>query len=135
MSLAPDGTTSPAYAAEQVVRSEYPRILATLIRVTGDVDLAEDAVQEAVLRALQTWPRDGVPDEPRAWLTVVARRCAIDRIRRDVARDRKEGEAMGLLDDDGGDRRGAAGDAAGDDGRRDVVPQSRVDRADGREHR
>ena len=98
--MARDGATSPAHAAELVVRAEYPRILATLIRVTGDVDLAEDSVQEAVLRALQTWPRDGVPDEPRAWLTVVARRCAIDRIRRDVARDRKEGEAMWLLDDD-----------------------------------
>ena len=86
--------------AERVVREEYPRILATLIRVTGDVDLAQDALQDSVVRAIETWPRDGVHDEPRAWLTVVARRCAIDRIRRDVARDHKEGEAMGLQDDD-----------------------------------
>ncbi|MDO8307016.1 MAG: sigma-70 family RNA polymerase sigma factor [Actinomycetota bacterium] len=90
--------TSPEEAAERAVRSEYARILATLIRVTGDVDLAQDAVQDAVLRALQTWPRDGVPDEPRAWLTVVARRCAIDRIRRDASRQGKEADAVWLLD-------------------------------------
>jgi RNA polymerase sigma-70 factor (ECF subfamily) len=100
VTFVPSGSAPPVDAAERVVRAEYPRILATLIRVTGDVDTAQDAVQEAVLRALQTWPRDGVPDEPRAWLTVVARRCAIDGIRRDAARDRKEGEAMWLLDDE-----------------------------------
>ena len=91
-------TTSPGDALEQLVREEYPRILATLVRVTGDITLAEDAVQDAILRALQAWPRDGLPDEPRAWLTVVARRCAIDRVRREVARDGKEAEAMWLLD-------------------------------------
>ena len=92
--------TSPGDAAERAVREEYPRILATLIRVTGDVDLAQDALQDAVLRALSTWPRDGVPDEPRAWLTVVARRCAVDRIRRDASRLSKEVAAVSLLDDD-----------------------------------
>ena len=92
--------TSPDDAAERAVREEYPRILATLIRVTGDVDLAQDALQDAVLRALSTWPRDGVPDQPRAWLTVVARRCAVDRIRRDAARQSKEVAAVSLLDDD-----------------------------------
>lgn len=92
--------TSPDDAAERAVREEYPRILATLIRVTGDVDLAQDALQDAVLRALSTWPRDGVPDQPRAWLTVVARRCAVDRIRRDASRLSKEVAAVSLLDDD-----------------------------------
>ena len=90
--------TAPGDAVERVVREEYPRILATLIRVTGDVDTAQDAVQDAVVRALQTWPRDGVPDQPRAWLTVVARRCAIDRVRRESSRTGKEAEAMWLLD-------------------------------------
>ena len=52
-------------------------------------------MQDAVVRALLTWPRDGVP-EPRAWLIVTARRCAIDRVRRESARDRKEAEAMWL---------------------------------------
>jgi RNA polymerase sigma factor (sigma-70 family) len=90
--------TAPGDAVERLVREEYPRILATLIRVTGDVDTAQDAVQDAVVRALETWPRDGAPDEPRAWLTVVARRCAIDRVRRESSRTGKESEAMWLLD-------------------------------------
>lgn len=50
----------------RLVREEGTRVLATLVRVTGSVDLAEDAAQDAVLRALHTWPRDGVPDNPRA---------------------------------------------------------------------
>jgi RNA polymerase sigma-70 factor (ECF subfamily) len=87
-------STPPGDALEHQIRGEYPRILATLIRVTGDVSSAEDAVQEAVVRALQSWPRDGVPPEPRAWLIVTARRCAIDRARRESARDVKEAEAM-----------------------------------------
>ena len=90
--------TAPGDAVEQLVREEYPRILATLIRVTGDVDTAQDAVQDAVVRALETWPRDGVPDQPRAWLTVVARRCAIDRVRRESTRAGREAEAGWLLD-------------------------------------
>ncbi|MGC4812001.1 RNA polymerase sigma factor [Micromonospora sp. DT228] len=85
-------------AAQQVVRAERSRILATLIRVTGSVDLAEDATQDAVLRALQTWPRDGVPDNPRGWLLVVARRRAVDLIRREARRAGKETEAVALLD-------------------------------------
>ena len=93
-------STSSADALERVVRTDYARILATLIRLTGDVDRAEDAVQEAIVRALHTWPRDGIPDEPRAWLTVAARRCAIDRVRREVARDSKEAQAVWLLDTD-----------------------------------
>ncbi|WP_327034560.1 RNA polymerase sigma factor [Micromonospora ureilytica] len=87
-----------ADAAQQVVRAERSRILATLIRVTGSVDLAEDATQDAVLRALQTWPRDGVPDNPRGWLLVVARRRAVDLIRREARRAGKEAEAVALLD-------------------------------------
>lgn len=96
--MTPAESISPAQAAERAVRADYSRILATLIRMTRDVDLAEDAVQEAAVRALQTWPRDGVPDEPRAWLTVVARRCALDRIRRDKAREVKEAESVWLLE-------------------------------------
>jgi RNA polymerase sigma-70 factor (ECF subfamily) len=65
-------------------------VLATLVRLTGDLQLAEDAVQDATVRALESWPRDGVPAEPRAWLTLTARRRAIDLIRREGARDGKE---------------------------------------------
>jgi len=57
--------------------------VATLIRVLGDFDLAEDAVQEAFVQALQTWPERGVPDNPGAWITTTARNRAIDRLRRE----------------------------------------------------
>lgn len=70
--------------------------MATLVRLTGDVQLAEDAVQEAALRALRSWPGSGIPTSPRAWLTVVARRCALDLVRREGSRDRKEAEAVRL---------------------------------------
>jgi RNA polymerase sigma factor (sigma-70 family) len=79
-----------------VVRDERARVLATLIRYTGSVDLAEDAAQDAVVRALETWPRDGVPDNPRAWLIVTAKRRAIDLLRREAVRAGKEAAAMTL---------------------------------------
>jgi RNA polymerase sigma-70 factor (ECF subfamily) len=89
----------PARAAlVQVVRDEGRRVLATLVRTVGDVGLAEDAVQDAAVRALQTWPRDGVPASPRAWLTVTARRRAIDILRRERGRGAREAAAMELLD-------------------------------------
>lgn len=90
----------PGDAIAVAVREEYPRILASMVRVTGDVASAEDAVGDAVLRAVETWPRDGIPDNPRAWLILVARRCAVDRARREAARGRKEAEAVALLDPD-----------------------------------
>jgi RNA polymerase sigma-70 factor, ECF subfamily len=68
---------------EQLFREEHGRVLATLIGVLGDFDLAEDALQEAVAVALERWPRDGVPANPAGWLVTVARNRAIDRIRRD----------------------------------------------------
>src|SRR6266540_2401739 len=68
--------------------------VATLVRVTGSIDLAEDVVQDAAVRALETWPRDGVPDNPRAWLLLTAKRRAIDVIRREARRAGKEAEAM-----------------------------------------
>jgi RNA polymerase sigma-70 factor, ECF subfamily len=72
-----------ARIVENVVRTEGRRVLAGLIRMTGDFDRAEDALQEAYARALVAWDRDGVPDRPGAWLQTVARRVAIDRARRD----------------------------------------------------
>ncbi len=71
-------------AAGRAVREEGPAVIATLARhVGGDVGLAEDAVQDALVAALQTWPRDGVPRAPGAWITTTARRKAIDRLRRE----------------------------------------------------
>jgi RNA polymerase sigma-70 factor (ECF subfamily) len=69
-------------AVAAVLRAEHGRILAGLIRRLGDFDLAEEALQEAACRALERWPGDGVPSRPAAWLTLVARRHAIDRVRR-----------------------------------------------------
>ncbi|MBV9664158.1 MAG: RNA polymerase sigma factor [Actinobacteria bacterium] len=73
-------------AAEAAVagafRNEWGRIVATLIRVTGDWDLAEECAQEAFAKALERWPDDGVPRKPGAWLTTTARNAALDRVRR-----------------------------------------------------
>ena len=57
--------------------------MATLIRILGDFDLAEEAVQEAFVIAVERWPRDGVPDNPGAWIVRTARNRAIDRLRRE----------------------------------------------------
>jgi RNA polymerase sigma-70 factor (ECF subfamily) len=68
---------------EQVFRDEWGRVLAGLIGFLGDFDLAEEAAQEAFAIAAARWPREGTPDNPRAWLVTTARNRAIDRIRRD----------------------------------------------------
>ncbi len=72
-------------AMTAVFRDEVGPICGSLVRMTGDFDLAEDLVQDAVVIALQRWPVDGVPDRPAAWLLQTARRRAIDRLRRDTA--------------------------------------------------
>jgi RNA polymerase sigma-70 factor, ECF subfamily len=69
-------------AVEQIFRHESDRVLAALIGYLGDFELAEDALQEALLVALERWPREGLPQNPAAWLTTVARHKAIDRLRR-----------------------------------------------------
>ncbi len=71
-----------AASLEAAVRAEWPVIVAGLLRTTGDWELAEDCAQDATVRAMRTWPRDGVPDNPAAWLTSVARRRALDVLRR-----------------------------------------------------
>ncbi len=70
---------------EKIFRDEAGRALATLIRLVGDFDLAEDMLQEAVAVALERWPNEGCPSNPRAWLVNVGRNKAIDRIRRNIA--------------------------------------------------
>ena len=83
-------TSNPAEAIDRVFRHEHGLIIATLIRSLGDFDLAEEALQDAMSVALDRWQRDGVPDNPGAWLTTAARRKAIDRIRREKVRDVKQ---------------------------------------------
>ncbi|MFV0663617.1 RNA polymerase sigma factor [Denitromonas sp.] len=77
---APSAADIPAHI-DALYRTESRRIRATLIRLLGDFDLAEEAVQEAFIAAMAQWPRDGVPDNPRAWLVSAGRFRAIDRIR------------------------------------------------------
>jgi RNA polymerase sigma-70 factor, ECF subfamily len=74
----------------EVLREEGPRVLATLVRQLGDLAVAEDALSEATIAALGAWPASGIPESPRAWLTVVARRKALDFLRRESTRTGKE---------------------------------------------
>src|SRR6202451_2453547 len=69
-------------AVEKVYRSDWGRIVATLIRLVGDFDLAEESAQEAFAAAVDQWRTSGVPEFPRAWIIQTARHKAIDRIRR-----------------------------------------------------
>jgi len=89
-------TTAADEVVDRVFRRESGRAVATLIRAAGSFDLAEDAVQDAFAIALERWPRDGIPDNPGAWITATARNRAIDRIRRATVGRTKE-EAAGQL--------------------------------------
>ena len=75
-------STDPHAVVDRLFREEQGRAVATLIRVLGDFDLAEEAVQDAFITALETWPERGIPDNPGAWITTTARNRAIDRLRR-----------------------------------------------------
>ena len=88
-----------AQAVEQVFREEYGRLIASLVRRFGDIDIAEDAAGEALIVALQTWPESGTPPNPGAWLTTTANHKAIDRIRREKQRDAKQQAASMMYDD------------------------------------
>lgn len=84
-------------AAEAVYRDESRRVLSTLIRLLGDFDLAEEALQDAFMAALEQWPREGIPGNPRAWLVSTGRFKAIDALRRRARFDQSQGriaEAM-----------------------------------------
>ena len=75
-------------AVERIYREAYGRILATLIRVFGDFDLAEDALQEALVAAAEHWWVEGIPNNPTAWVATTARRKALDQVRRDQSQSR-----------------------------------------------
>jgi RNA polymerase sigma-70 factor (ECF subfamily) len=87
-------------AVAEAFREEWGRVVATLIRTTGDWDLAEECAQDAFARALETWPRDGVPRRPGAWLTTTARNRAMDRLRRRSTGSAKLQEVAILTDPD-----------------------------------
>ncbi len=81
-------------AVERVFREEYGRLIASLVRRFGDIDIAEEAAGEALVIALEKWPSEGAPANPGGWLTVTAGNRAIDRIRREKLRDTKHQAAL-----------------------------------------
>jgi RNA polymerase sigma-70 factor (ECF subfamily) len=78
----------------RVFRAEHGRAVSVLIRALGDIDLAEDAVQDAFTVAVARWPREGMPPSPAGWIITTARRRAIDRLRREATRDARHAEAL-----------------------------------------
>ncbi|RKQ86712.1 RNA polymerase ECF family sigma subunit [Solirubrobacter pauli] len=78
---------------EDAFRAEHGRAVAVLVGVFGDIDVAEEAVQEAFVVALERWPADGVPPSPAGWIITTARRRAIDRLRREASRDDRQAQA------------------------------------------
>src|SRR5690348_14519223 len=82
----------------RVHREEWARVVATLARRFGDLDIAEEMAAEAFATAVERWPDQGVPANPGAWLTTTAHRRAVDRLRREVRRDEKHREALMLTD-------------------------------------
>jgi len=98
-----------------VYRSESRRVLATLIRLLGDFDLAEEALHDAFVAAMERWPRDGVPAQPRAWLVSAGRFKAIDSIRRRARFDRSLVELADRLNADPGDPAGCDEEGVEDD--------------------
>jgi RNA polymerase sigma-70 factor (ECF subfamily) len=84
---------------EAVYHDESRRVFATLVRLVGDFDLAEEALQDAFVAAMEQWPKDGVPANPRAWLISAGRFKAIDALRRRVRADRSAGDLLHHLED------------------------------------
>jgi RNA polymerase sigma-70 factor (ECF subfamily) len=99
-------------AVARAFRSEWGRIVATLIRLTGDWDVAEEATQDAFERALERWGRDGIPDNPGAWLSTTARNRAVDQLRRRTTGAAKHEEAavLGVADEPNRDNGGIVDD-------------------------
>jgi RNA polymerase sigma-70 factor (ECF subfamily) len=104
---------APAAAIDRLFRRESGRAVASLIRVLGDFDLAEEAVQEAWVVAVERWPRDGVPRNPGAWITTTARNKAIDRLRRARVLEEKRAQLAAL-------------EALGGDEESDTFPDDRL---------
>ena len=103
-----------AAAISAIFREEWGRIVATLIRRTGDWDLAEESAQDAFARALERWPWDGLPPRPGAWLTTTARNRAVDLVRRRATETERLRRLAAMPDTDGDDGDTDAIEGAGD---------------------
>ncbi|MEJ8656091.1 RNA polymerase sigma factor [Streptomyces halotolerans] len=86
-----------AAAVERVFRQEYGRAVAVLVRVFGDIDVAEEAVQDAFATAVERWPADGLPPSPAGWIITTARNRAVDRLRREASREDRHAQAALLF--------------------------------------
>src|SRR6516225_8442074 len=93
-----ESTQSIYEQVEAIYRAESRRVFATLIRLLGDFDLAEEALQNAFAAAVEQWPREGLPANPRAWLVSTGRFKAIDTLRRQARFDASIKESMHLLE-------------------------------------
>jgi RNA polymerase sigma-70 factor (ECF subfamily) len=102
----PGARALPSAEIERIFRQEYGRTVSVLVRVFGDIDFAEDAVQDAFAVALERWPADGLPASPAGWLITTARRKGIDRARRESARQDKHAQAALLAAADEQERAG-----------------------------
>jgi RNA polymerase sigma-70 factor (ECF subfamily) len=89
----PGRAAPPAAEIEQIFRAEYGRAVAVLTRTFGDLDIAEDAVQDAFTVAVRRWPADGLPPSPAGWIITTARNRAIDRLRREASREDRHAQA------------------------------------------
>ena len=105
-----DESSLPAAVIERIFRAEYGRAVAVLIRVCGDIDLAEDAVQEAFVEAARRWPSAGLPPSPAGWIITTARNRVIDRLRREATREERHAQAALLHDSAAPDEGGAVRD-------------------------
>jgi RNA polymerase sigma-70 factor, ECF subfamily len=100
----------PAAEIERVFRAEYGRAVAVLVGVFGDIDIAEDAIQDAFTTAAARWPADGLPPSPAGWIITTARHRAIDRLRREASRADKQAQAVLLRAGGGAAAEGAVRD-------------------------
>jgi RNA polymerase sigma-70 factor, ECF subfamily len=103
---------------DRLFREEHGQVVATLIRILGDFDLAEEALQEAFIVAIERWPRAGIPDNPRAWITTTARNRAIDRLRRERTFEQKKGDLAQL--------QALEGNGEGEDMRSNMISDDRL---------
>jgi RNA polymerase sigma-70 factor (ECF subfamily) len=88
---------APGPEIERIFRREYGRAVSVLIRAFGDIDLAEDGVQDAFTVAAVRWPEDGLPPSPAGWIITTARRRILDRLRREASREDRHAQATAHL--------------------------------------